>query len=188
MKITELGIKGVKILEPQYFEDYRGYYVESYSARTLKEQFGIKTVFVQDNHSYTIKKGTIRGIHFQNNPKPQIKLVRCTKGKIRDIVVDLRHDSPTFKKWISVELSADNRKQIWIPNGFGHAFITLEDNCEVQYKVDEFYYPEYDRAIAWNDPEINIDWNIQTPIVSQKDMNAPRLIDSDVNFNMELNI
>ena len=187
MKITELSLKGVKILEPHYFEDYRGYYVESYSARTLKNEFGIDTIFVQDNHSFTLKRGTIRGIHFQINPKPQLKLVRCTRGKIKDVVVDLRYNSPTFKQWIAVELSADNRKQIWIPNGFGHAFITLEDNCEVQYKVDEFYYPEYDRAIAWNDPEINIDWNIENPIVSQKDMNAPKLKDSDVNLSMELN-
>lgn len=114
-------------------------------------------------------------------------MVRCTRGKIKDVVVDLRYNSPTFKQWIAVELSANNRKQIWIPNGFGHAFITLEDNCEVQYKVDEFYYPEYDRAIAWNDPEINIEWNIENPIVSQKDINAPKLKDSDVNLSLELN-
>lgn len=102
-------------------------------------------------------------------------------------MVDLRYDSPTFKKWIAVELSAENRKQIWLPNGFGHAFITLEDNCEVQYKVDEFYYPEYDRAIAWNDPDIAIEWETSEPIISQKDMNAPLLKSSDVNLSMELN-
>lgn len=187
MKITKLKLEGVMIVEPKYFEDYRGYYTESYSSRTLSK-FGIKTVFVQDNHSYTIKKGTIRGIHFQNNPKPQIKLVRCVKGKILDFVVDLRFDSPTFKKWISVELSEENRKQLWIPSGFGHAFLTLEDDCEVQYKVNELYYPEYDRSISWKDPEINIEWNIENPIVSEKDINAPFLKSSDVNFNMEMNI
>ena len=104
-----------------------------------------------------------------------------------DFAVDLRKDSPTFKKWVSVELTEENHKQIWIPSGFGHAFITLQDNCEVQYKVDELYYPEYDRAIAWNDPEISIDWGTMDPIISQKDTKAPTLALSDVNFTMELN-
>lgn len=186
MKITELELPGVRILEPQYFEDFRGYYCETYSKRTMA-QHGIETVFVQDNHSLSLKKGTIRGIHFQNNPKPQIKLVRCTRGRVMDFVVDLRRDSPTFKKWVSVELTEENHKQIWIPSGFGHAFITLQDDCEVQYKVDELYYPEYDRAIAWDDPEIAIDWGIQDPIISQKDTKAPTLAMSDVNFTMEQN-
>ena len=105
-----------------------------------------------------------------------------------DVVVDLRKDSLTFKKWLAVELSADNHKQIWIPSGFGHAFLTLEDHCEVQYKVTEFYYPEFDRAIAWNDPEINVEWGIKNPIISEKDTRAPRLKDSDVNLNMERNL
>ncbi len=186
MKVTNLELDGVKILEPKYFEDYRGYYTESYSARTLKE-FGIDTVFVQDNHSYTMKKGTIRGIHFQNNPKPQIKLVRCVRGKVLDVVVDLRSDSPTFKQWLAIELSEDNRKQIWIPSGFGHGFLTLEDHSEIQYKVTEFYYPEFDRAIAWNDKEIGVKWGIDNPIISQKDIDAPVLKDSDVNLSMRLN-
>lgn len=186
MEIIELDIPGVKILRPKYFEDFRGYYCETYSARTLKA-FGIETEFVQDNHSLSLKKGTIRGIHFQNNPKAQIKLVRCTRGRVLDFVVDLRKNSPTYKKWVSVELSEENRQQIWIPAGFGHGFVTLEDNCEVQYKVDELYYPEYDRAIAWNDPEIAIQWGIEDPIISQKDRMAPSLTDSDVNFSLEDN-
>lgn len=186
LKITELGIEGVKVIEPTYFEDYRGYYSEVYSRRTM-EQYGLCPDFVQDNHSFSIKKGTIRGIHFQNNPKPQMKLVRCTRGRVMDYAVDLRKDSPTFKKWVAVELSADNRKQIWIPSGFGHAFITLEDNCEVQYKVDELYYPEYDRSIRWDDPEIAIPWGIDDPVVSQKDITAPVLAESDVNFTVEGN-
>lgn len=186
MKITELELAGVKILEPRYFEDYRGYYCETYSKRTMHEH-GIDTVFVQDNHSLSIKKGIVRGIHFQLNPKPQIKLVRCTRGRIMDFAVDLRKDSPTFKKWVGVELSAENRKQIWIPSGFGHGFVALEDNCEVQYKVDELYYPQYDRAIKWNDPEIGIEWGITNPIISQKDIDAPTLQHSDVNFTMESN-
>lgn len=183
LKITELEIPGVKVIEPTYFEDFRGYYCETYSQRTM-EEYGLSPVFVQDNHSLSLKKGTVRGIHFQLNPKPQLKLVRCVRGRVMDYAVDLRKDSPTYKKWVAVELSEQNRKQIWIPSGFGHAFITLEDNCEVQYKVDELYYPEYDRAIAYNDPDINIDWGIDNPIISQKDTMAPTLKDSDVNFTV----
>ncbi|MCL1987840.1 MAG: dTDP-4-dehydrorhamnose 3,5-epimerase [Firmicutes bacterium] len=186
MRITETALSGVKIIEPAYFEDYRGYYTESYSARTMAEN-GISTVFAQDNHSFTLKEGTIRAIHFQNNPKPQIKLVRCTKGVIWDIAVDLRKNSPNYKKWISVILSAENRKQILIPSGFGHGFLTLCDNCEVLYKVDNFYEPHLDRAIKWNDSDINIQWPIKEPIVSIKDISAPSLLDSDVNFTMEEN-
>jgi len=186
IKVTELELPGVKIIEPVYFEDFRGYYCETYSSRTMNE-VGLNTVFIQDNHSFSIKSGTIRGIHFQNNPKPQLKLVRCTRGRVMDYAVDLRNDSPWYKKWISVELSAENRKQIWIPSGFGHAFITLEDNCEVQYKVDEWYYPEYDRSILWNDSKIGIPWGTTNPIVSEKDLRAPTLSHSDLNFNMESN-
>lgn len=186
MVIRELELEGVKLLEPKVFEDYRGYYMESYSARTLKEH-GINTVFVQDNHLRSLKKNTIRGIHFQNNPKAQAKLLRCTKGSILDIVVDLRKDSPTYKKYIKITLTAEDKKQIFIPRGFGHACMSLEDDVEVQYKVDEFYEPQYDRAIAWNDPELNIDWGTDNPIVSPKDADAPFLKDSDVNFIMELN-
>ena len=181
MQINELKLEGVKVLEPKYFEDFRGYYCETYSARTLNE-FGINIVFIQDNHSFSLKKGTVRGIHFQNNPKPQTKLVRCTRGRVLDYVVDLRKESPTFKQWLCVELSEANRKQILIPAGFGHSFITLEDNCEVLYKVDEFYEPEFDRSIKWDDPDIGIPWGITDPIVSKKDLSAPYLRDSDVNF------
>lgn len=186
MQVTELALLGVKIIEPTYFEDYRGYYCETYSMRTLAE-YGITDEFVQDNHSMTLKRGTLRGIHFQNNPVPQIKLVRCTKGAIKDVVVDLRRNSPTFKQWLAVELSAENRRQIWIPSGYGHAFLTLQDNCEVQYKVTGLYEPKLDRAIAWNDLEIAVEWGIDNPIVSQKDMQAPTLAESDVNLTMELN-
>lgn len=184
MEVQELDLKGIKLIIPDYYEDYRGYYSETYSARTLKEQFGIDTVFVQDGHSFTLKKNTLRGIHFQINPKAQTKLVRCTKGKILDVVVDLRKDSPSFCKWISVELNEDNKKQILIPKGFGHAFLTLTDNCEVQYKFDEFYEVKYDRSIAWDDPDIKILWGVENPIISQKDSDAPLLRNSDVNFSV----
>lgn len=180
MEVTELGM-GVLLLTPKVFYDYRGYYMESYSKRTMAE-IGIDTVFVQDNHLLSSRKYTIRGIHFQNAPYAQAKLLRCTKGKILDIAVDLRKHSPTYKKYVSVELDAETKQQIFIPKGFGHVCMSLVDNTEVQYKVDELYYPEYDRAIVWNDLDIGIDWGKITPIVSEKDRNAPTLRESDVNF------
>lgn len=185
MQVTETALPEVKILEPTYFEDSRGYFCETYSKRALAE-YGIHCEFVQDNHSLTLKKGTIRGIHFQKNPHPQSKLVRCIRGRILDVAVDLRRDSPTYKQWVQVELSAKNHKQLWIPAGFGHGLITLEDNCEVQYKVDEFYFPECDRGIAWNDPEIGVAWGTSSPILSEKDANSPPLCKSDVDFTMEV--
>ncbi len=184
MNVIELDIPGVLLLEPGVFTDYRGYYMESYSKRTLAE-YGINDIFVQDNHLLSLKTGTIRGIHFQNAPFAQSKLLRCTKGKLLDVVVDLRKDSSTYKKWISIQLDAETKSQIYIPKGFGHACLSLVDDVEVQYKVSELYQPEYDRAIAWNDPELNIHWGIDDVIVSPKDMNAPLLADSDVNFTME---
>lgn len=181
MRVTELEISDVKIIEPDVYNDFRGYYMESYSKRTL-EKFGINDIFVQDNHFYSRKKGTIRGIHFQNNPYAQSKLLRCTKGVILDVAVDLRKNSPTYKKYVMVELSADNKKQIYIPKGFGHCAMALSEEVEGQYKVDEFYYPDYDRAIRWDDPDIGIDWGTDKFIVSEKDSKAPFLRDSDVNF------
>ena len=186
MNVTELELPGVLLIEPTYFEDFRGYYTESYSARTMA-QYGIHNVFVQDNHLLSLKRGTLRGIHFQNAPMGQAKLLRCTRGKIQDVVVDLRKDSPTYRKWLSVELSEENRKQIYIPCGFGHACLSLADNVEVQYKVDNLYTPELDRAIAWNDPQLAIRWEVPNEeiIVSPKDTKAPTLAQSDVNFTAE---
>jgi len=181
MNKTPLQLDEIFLLEPHYFEDARGHYCETYSARTMLE-FGIDVSFVQDAHSLSISKGTIRGIHFQNDPKAQAKLVRCIRGKILDVVVDLRKGSPSYRKWISVELSAENRYQIWIPKGFGHAFLTLSDNAEVLYKFSDLYYPELYRSIAWNDPEIGVDWGEGSFVISDKDKNAPLLKDSDVNF------
>lgn len=181
MRKEELKIPGVYLLTPHVFSDYRGFYMESYSRRTM-EELGIDTIFVQDNHLRNLKKHTIRGIHFQNAPKAQAKLLRCTRGKILDIAVDLRKTSPTYKKYVSVILDDDKKQQIFIPKGFGHVCMSLTDETEVQYKVDELYYPQFDRAIAWNDPEIGIDWGDVVPIVSEKDRKAPFLKDSDVNF------
>ena len=180
VKVSELGL-GVLIIEPDYFEDYRGYYSESYSKRTLAEH-NIHIEFNQDNHSYSLKKDTIRGIHFQNNPMAQTKLVRCTKGRVIDYAVDLRKNSPTYKQWVSVELSKDNRKQILIPAGFGHGFETLEDDTEVLYKVDNYYDQALDRSIKWDDKDINLPWYTKNPILSKKDLVSPTLKSSDVNF------
>lgn len=182
VKITKLDLEGVLLIEPDYFYDNRGYYCETYSERSLKAAGFIPPKFVQDNQSLSVKKGIVRGIHFQINPKPQSKLVRCSKGKVFDVIVDLRKDSPTFKKWISIELSEENKRQVFIPNWYGHAFMTLEDNCIVQYKVDELYYKEFDRAIKFDDPSINVIWPIKNPVKSQKDIDAPTLEESDVNF------
>jgi dTDP-4-dehydrorhamnose 3,5-epimerase len=181
MKITLTKIKDLFIIEPILFGDNRGWFFESYSKLKLSEH-GIECDFVQDNHSFSALKGTLRGLHFQLNPKAQAKLVRCTRGSILDVAVDLRKGSPTYKQWVAIELSADNKKQLFIPKGFAHGFVTLTDNVEVQYKTDEYYAPEYDRSIAYNDEELNVQWGIDNPILSNKDRNAPSLKDSDVNF------
>lgn len=182
MHITKTKIDGVLIVEPKVFGDHRGWFSETYSKTTFRE-LGIEIDFIQDNHSMSAQKGTLRGLHFQQNPKAQTKLVRCTKGEILDVAVDLRKGSPTFKQWVGVELSKDNHKQLLIPKGFAHGFVTLTDDVEVQYKVDESYSPEYDRSIRFDDPEIGIDWGISNPVLSEKDLNAPFLKDSDVDFS-----
>ena len=181
MNIIKTEIKEVFIIEPKVFGDYRGWFTETYSKERFKE-IGFDIDFVQDNHSFSALKGTIRGLHFQLNPKAQTKLVRCTKGEMLDVVVDLRKNSSTYKKWIAIELSDENKKQLLIPKGFAHGFLTLTDNVEVQYKVDEYYVPEFDRSIKFDDPQIGIKWEIDNPILSEKDIKAPLLKDSDVNF------
>ena len=182
MNLTKTELDDVYIIEPKVFGDNRGWFMESYS-KIKCEKLNIKYDFIQDNHSFSSEKGTLRGLHFQLNPKSQSKLVRCTRGSMLDIVVDLRFGSPTYKKWIAVELTEENKKQLLIPKGFAHGFVTLTENVEVQYKVDEYYSPENDRSIRYDDPEIGIDWEVTNPILSDKDLNAPLLKDSDVNFN-----
>lgn len=181
MNIAKTDIEDVLIIEPIVFGDHRGWFVETYSKEKFLE-LGINIDFIQDNHSFSSKKGTLRGLHFQLNPKAQTKLVRCTKGKILDVAVDIRKGSPNYKKWIAVELSEENKKQLLIPKGFAHGFLTLTDNVEVQYKVDEYYSPENDRSIRFDDPELNIAWGIDNPILSFKDLKAPTLSESDANF------
>ena len=183
MTVTELALPGVKLIEPTYFEDFRGYYCETYSKRTLAE-YGIDCEFVQDNHFLCLTRGTIRGIHFQNNPHPQVKLVRVLHGAVRDFIVDLRRDSPMFKRWICQEVSAANRKQLYLPSGFGHAYITTEPGTVVLYKFDDYYDRSLVRAIRWNDPDIGIEWGVGEPILSPSDAKAPFLRDSDVNLTV----
>ncbi len=185
MKITDTALKQVKIIEPQVFGDNRGWFYESYSYEKLC-QLGIDTKFVQDNRSYSKEKGTLRGIHFQKSPMAQTKLITCTRGEILDVAVDLRKGSPTYLKWVSVRLSEENKLMLYIPKGFGHGFITLTEDVEVLYKVDEYYSKEHDRSIKFNDSEIGIDWGINEPVLSAKDLNAPLLKDSDVDFNYEV--
>lgn len=184
--IEELALKGVKCFIPVYFDDNRGYSTEAYNDRTLRS-YGIDNRFVVDYECYNRQAGTIRGIHFQNNPRPQAKLVRVLRGAVMDYIVDLRRDSPAFKQWICQEISANNRKQLYIPNGYGHAYVTLEPETVVHYKFDTYYDREFVRAIRWNDPDIGIDWGVQNPILSQSDGKAPFLRDSDVNFIVEMN-
>ncbi|MCL2627446.1 MAG: dTDP-4-dehydrorhamnose 3,5-epimerase [Oscillospiraceae bacterium] len=174
MTVTETKLNGVLIIEPRVFGDARGWFMETYSKIKTPQ---IECEFVQDNHSYSAQKGTIRGIHFQKPPMEQSKLIRCSRGVIMDYAVDLRPDSPTFKQWISVELSAQNNKQIFIPRGFGHGFISLTDDVEIQYKTDNYYSVECDAAVLWSDPEIGINWGTANPIVSDKDASAPLLKD-----------
>lgn len=181
MKVEKTEIEGVLILEPDVFGDDRGWFMESYNKNRFHEA-GIEADFVQDNHSMSGKKGTLRGIHFQKEPFAQAKIVRCVRGAILDVAVDLRKNSPTYKKWVSVELSQENKKQIFIPRGFGHGLLTLRDDTEVQYKADNFYSKECDRSIRYNDPEIGVDWGEIVPILSDKDADAPLLKDSDCGF------
>lgn len=186
MKVTELALPGVKLIETTYFDDNRGYSTEAYNDRSLL-QYGIAARFVVDYECYNRDAGTIRGIHFQNNPHPQVKLVRVLRGAVRDIIVDLRYGSPTFKSWICQDVSAKNRKQLYLPSGFGHAYITLEPETVVLYKFDDYYDRSLVRAIRWNDPDIAIDWGVKEPILSASDSNAPFLYDSDVNLTVEAN-
>lgn len=181
MEVLKTEIDGVLLVKPDVFGDNRGWFMETYSYKKYKEN-GIDVQFVQDNRSRTESKGTIRGLHFQKAPFVQSKLVTCTRGKLLDVVVDLRKESPTYKKWLSVELSEENKYQLFVPQGFAHGFLSLEDGTELLYKVDNFYSKECDRSILFNDPEIGVDWGIEKPILSEKDLNAPLLCDSDVEF------
>ena len=176
MKITKTKLDGVVIIEPDIFGDNRGFFMESWNKNKM-EEVGLYYDFVQDNHSKSTVKGTLRGIHFQKGDKAQAKLVRCVKGVVLDVAVDLRKNSPTFKQWVGVELSAENKKQLLIPRGFGHGFVTLTDDVEFLYKADNYYAPEAEGGIRWNDPDIGVEWGVENPILSEKDKINPLLKD-----------
>ncbi len=181
MDFIKTKIPDVLIVELQVFGDHRGFFMESWSRRTF-EQAGLFYDFVQDNHSSSTAKGTLRGIHFQRGDKAQAKLVRCARGAVLDVAVDLRPQSPTYKQWVGVELSAENKRQLLIPRGFGHGFITLTNEVEFLYKADNYYAPEADGGILWNDPEIGVDWGVTDPILSEKDTKNPLLKDAVTSF------
>lgn len=182
MERIDTKLDGVYIVVPDVFGDHRGYFMETYNKAAFKK-LGIINDFVQDNQSYTAKKGTLRGIHFQNAPMAQAKVVRVTRGAVMDVAIDLRKGSPTYKQWVAVELSAENRRMLVIPRGFGHGFRTLTDDVEFCYKVDNLYSKECDRSIRFDDPSIGVDWGeVYDELLSAKDMNAPLLENSDCNF------
>jgi dTDP-4-dehydrorhamnose 3,5-epimerase len=173
------------VITPRRIGDDRGWFSETYNAQRLAEH-GVANQFCQDNQSLTRAAGTIRGLHFQRPPHGQAKLVRCLAGRIFDVAVDIRRASPTFGRWIGTELSADNGRQLFVPVGYAHAFLTLEPECMVAYKVDDFYSTECDTGIVWNDPDIGIDWPIDgAPQLSPKDSTLPRLAALDVEFDYD---
>ena len=183
MNVVKTSIDGVVIIEPRIFEDERGYFYESFSQREFEEK-ACNTVFVQDNQSKSTY-GVIRGLHFQRPPYAQSKLVRCVSGKVLDVVVDIRKNSPTFGKFVAVELSGENHRQLFIPRGFAHGYAVLSDEAVFQYKCDNFYNKESEGAIAWNDPEINIDWLLPADkvVLSAKDRMNKKLSESVTPFD-----
>jgi len=169
MKIAQTALSGILLLEPRVFTDARGCFFESFNQRAWQEQTGLQTVFVQDNQSHSTK-GVLRGLHYQVSPAAQGKLVRVLSGEIFDVAVDLRRSSSTFGRWLGMTLSAENRKQLWIPEGFAHGFLVLSASAEVLYKTTAYYNPAAERSIAWNDVELGIEWpDTVTPVLSEKD-------------------
>lgn len=182
MNIIDTPIEGLKIIEPRIFQDARGYFFESFSQREFDSKIA-HIDFVQDNESKS-SYGVVRGLHFQKPPYAQSKLVRCIQGRVLDVAVDLRRSSATFGQWYACELSAENHRQFFIPQGFAHGFSVLSESAIFQYKCDNFYHPEAEGAIAWNDPDIGIDWQLPLSdiILSEKDQHHPRLKDSELYF------
>ena len=180
MEVLKTAIEGLLIIEPTVFGDSRGYFFESYNKQRFNEATGLDIDFVQDNQSKSCC-GVLRGLHFQKPPYAQSKLVRCVRGRVLDVAVDIRKSSPTFGKYVAVELTEDNHRQLFIPHGFAHGFVVLSDEAIFQYKCDNFYHKESEGAIAWNDPEINIDWTIpfDDVILSDKDKVNPSLKDAE---------
>ena len=178
IKVTPLEIKEVLVLEYEECKDSRGVSFSTFSKNEL-EKVGIFTEFIEENIYCPKKAGTLYGIHFQSKPMEQTKLLYCIKGRGLDFAIDLRRNSVTYKKWVCVELSSENRKQIYIPKGFGHAFLSLEDNTRVVMKIDNYFHPDHRKGIAWNDPGLNVAFPIENPILAQHDVDAPFLKDSE---------
>ncbi|MGE4123863.1 MAG: dTDP-4-dehydrorhamnose 3,5-epimerase [Pusillimonas sp.] len=181
MKATPLAIPEVILFEPKVFGDDRGFFFESFNQRSFEEAVGRPVHFVQDNHSRSARH-VLRGLHYQMAPRAQGKLVRVVQGEVFDVAVDVRRSSPTFGQWVGAHLSAANKCQLWIPEGFAHGFVTLSDSAEFLYKTTDFYAPEAERAIIWNDAQLAIDWplNGEMPVLSGKDQVAPRFADAEV--------
>ena len=175
MNIIKTEIEGVLIIEPKVFGDERGYFFESFSQREFEEKLS-ETVFLQDNESKS-RYGVLRGLHFQKQPFEQAKLARVVRGKVLDVAVDIRKDSPTYGRYVSTELSGENKRQIFIPRGFAHGFVVLSEEVVFQYKCDNYYMPDYEGALLWNDPKLNIDWKLpmEDIILSEKDRLNPAL-------------
>lgn len=172
MKVTRLAIPDVILFEPEVFGDQRGFFFESYNQRLFKEMTGLDRNFVQDNYSMS-KKNVLRGLHYQQYPKGQGKLGRVIQGEVFDVAVDVRKDSPFFGQWVGEIISAENKKQIWIPEGFAHGYLVLSDTADFVYKTTEYYSPEYEECVIWNDKELSIDWPIvHEPLLSEKDNKA----------------
>ena len=188
MKKIETAIKGVYLIESDCFGDNRGWFMETYNEAKFHEM-GIDARFVQDNLSYSAQKGTLRGMHYQRAPYSQAKLVRCIRGAIIDVVVDIRKGSPTYGKWVSFELSEENKSMLFIPKGMAHGFLTITDEVLFQYKCDELYNKESEGSIRYDDPTVNIDWgsllNGIEPVLSEKDKVAPLIEDCNANFTYE---
>lgn len=182
MKYAALKLQGSVCLEPEVHGDCRGFFMESYN-ESVMHQLGIKYNFVQDNHSLSAEPGVLRGLHYQLPPKAQTKLVRVLSGVIYDVILDIRRSSPTFGKWVGVILSEQNKRQLLIPKGFAHGFCTLVPNTQILYKVDEYYSPKHDRGIIWNDSELNIDWPVSEPLLSEKDRLHPTFAEAEMNFD-----
>ncbi len=177
MKAIDTAIPDVKIIEPTVFSDGRGFFFESFSKAKFETAIGRSADFVQDNHSRS-GRGVLRGLHYQMPPHAQAKLVRVVVGEVYDVAVDIRNSSPTFGQWVGVLLSDENKRQLWIPEGFAHGFLTLSDHVEFLYKTTNYYAPESDRGIRWNDPRIAIDWSLtEHPTLSDKDQRLPSIAD-----------
>jgi dTDP-4-dehydrorhamnose 3,5-epimerase len=179
MKVTPTAIPDVLLLEPKIFGDARGFFLESFNQKSFNTATGLDVNFVQDNHSRSAK-GVLRGLHYQVQ-QPQGKLVRVVRGAVFDVAVDIRKNSPTFGRWVGVELSEDNHRQLWVPAGLAHGFLVLSESADFLYKTTDYYAPQYERCIAWNDPDIGIEWpGTATPQLSAKDQLGERLYEADL--------